>query len=98
LLPAGEPVPAAVLRPGEAAMLIAAPFLREAVLAEGIRDAAGIDPANLNRTYIQGARADLELTHEMHQHLVRRATGMREGGSAEAADQLVMWLVHRWLT
>ena len=100
-LPVGESAsspPPHGLRSGEVATLIAAPFLREAVLAEGIRDAADIDPANLERTYTPGARNDLELTHEMHQHLIRRAIGLREGGTAEAADQLVMWLVHRWLT
>jgi hypothetical protein len=94
--------PAAPERPGltagEAALLIAAPFLRETVIAAGIREAAGIDPANLDRTYIPGARTDLELTHEMRQHLVRRATGLREGGRTIASDQLAMWLVHQWLT
>ena len=83
--------------PGEAAMLIATPFLREAVLAQGIREAAGVDPANFNRTYTPGARGDLELTHEMHQHLVRRATALQQGGSAEAANRLAVWLVHQWL-
>ena len=90
-----EPRPG--LPPGEAAMLIAAPFLREAVLAEGIRDAAGIAPGDFSRTYTPGARGDLELTHEMHQHLVRRATSLQQGGSAEAANQLAVWLVHHWL-
>ena len=96
------------LLPGEAAMLVAAPFLREAVLAAGIRDAAGIDPASFDRTYTPGNRSDLELTHEMHQHLVRRAIGLRlraagaqpgaaGSGGAAASDQLAMWLVHRWL-
>jgi hypothetical protein len=72
------------LRPGEAALLIAAPFLREAVLAVGIRDAAAIDPANLDRTYTPGARSDLELTPEMHQHVVRRAVGLREHAAVGA--------------
>jgi hypothetical protein len=85
------------LRPGEVAMLIAAPFLREAVLAEGLRDAAGVNPANLSRTYEPGPRGDLELTHEMHQHLVQRANGLRQSGLAQASDQLAMWLVHQWL-
>jgi Caspase domain len=102
--------PAGFLLPDESALLIAAPFLREAVLAAGTLDAAGIDPASLERTYTPGLRGDLELTHEMHQHLVRRANGLREqartapGGAiapdtaqAEAADHLAMWLVHRWL-
>lgn len=103
-------VPANFLRPNEIALLIAAPFLREAVFAAGILDAAGIDPASLERTYIPGSRGDLELTHEMYQHLVRRASGLREQAriapgdgidpqapQAKAADHLAMWLVHRWL-
>lgn len=75
------------LRSGEAAMLIVAPFLREAVLAEGLREAAGIDPANLTRTYRHGPRSDLELTHEMHQHLVQRATGLAQRARAGAGDE-----------
>lgn len=102
--------PAGFLLPNESALLIAAPFLREAVLAAGTLDAAGIDPASLKRTYTPGSRGDLELTHEMHQHLVRRANGLREQArsapdsgidpeapQAKAADHLAMWLVHRWL-
>jgi hypothetical protein len=87
------------LRPGEAAMLIAVPFLREAVLAAGIRDAAGVAPADPDRTYTPGTRGDLELTHEMHQNLVSRMIGLRQrGGEAiDAADSLAMWLVHQWL-
>jgi hypothetical protein len=113
LLPAANPAPGAgktvapgeSLRPGESALLLAAPFLREAVMAEGIREAAGIDPAKLDRTYVPGPRSDLELTHELHQHLVRRATGLRQRAATAgpapgpaAADQLAMWLVHRWLS
>jgi hypothetical protein len=106
----GDSPDAAGLRSSEAALLIAAPFLREAVLAIGIHDAAGIDPANLDRTYAPGARGDLELTHEMRQHLVRRAAGLRERAGttprealstgspeARASDHLAMWLVHQWL-
>ena len=71
------------LRSGEAALLLTAPFLREAVLAVGVRDAAAINPANLSRTYTPGPRGDLELTHEMHQHLVRRAEGLRRRAGDE---------------
>jgi hypothetical protein len=85
------------LRPAEAAMLIAAPFLREYVLADGIRDAAGIDPANLRRTYRAGPRSDLELTHEMYQHVVQRADGLKQRNLPEPSQQLAMWLVHQWL-
>lgn len=61
-----QPGEAHGLLPGEAAMLVAAPFLREAVLAAGIRDTADIAPARFDRTYTPGLRSDLELTHEMH--------------------------------
>ena len=77
---------AAALRSGETSLLIAAPFLREAILAVGIHEAAGIDPANLERTYTPGARGDLELTHEMYQHLVRRAVGLRERASSKPVE------------
>jgi hypothetical protein len=86
------------LLPGEAAVLMAAPFLREAVLAVGIRDAAGIDPADMRRTYTVGMRGDLELTHEMYPHLVRRAAGLGWRGDSRVGDQIALWLVHRWLT
>jgi Caspase domain len=85
------------LRPAEAAMLIAAPFLREYVLADGIRDAAGVDPADLRRTYRAGPRSDLELTHEMYQHVVQRAEGLKQRNLPEPSQQLAMWLVHQWL-
>lgn len=86
------------LSQGEASMLITAPFLRERVLAEGLKVAAGIDPANFERTYRIGARTELELTHETHQRIVRRAIGLREHNQEEAADRLAMWLVHQWLS
>ncbi|WP_424530871.1 HD domain-containing protein [Sphaerisporangium viridialbum] len=85
------------LEPPEAAALIAAPFLRESVLAEGVRLAAGINPANFTRTYETGARSDLETTHEMYQHIVRRAEGLEKRGQGEARNTLAMWLVHQWL-
>lgn len=88
------------LQPAEAAILAAAPFLREAVLAQGIRLAAGVKPAELDRTYDDGPRGDLELTHEQQQHLVQRARDLRQrglDGDSEAADQICAYLVHQWL-
>ncbi|GAA0951699.1 HD domain-containing protein [Actinocorallia libanotica] len=85
------------LRPAEASFLIAAPFLHETVLAAGIHDAAGISPENLDRTYGSGLRRDLEVSHEMYQHIVRRAEGFHARGQKEPWNALVMWLVHQWL-
>ncbi|SEM64265.1 caspase family protein [Nonomuraea pusilla] len=81
----------------EVAMLVSAPFLRERVIAEGVRQAARIAPTAFERTYISGPRSDLEVTHEMHQHLVQRAEGLTARGENEARDALAMWLVHQWL-
>ncbi|MDQ1034758.1 hypothetical protein QFZ75_001174 [Streptomyces sp. V3I8] len=81
----------------EAAVMIAAPFMREAVLAEGVRKAAVIRPGDFKRCYERGHRTDLELTHEMYPQVTRRAEGLTRRGEAEAAETLVMWLVHRWL-
>ncbi|NUW34033.1 caspase family protein [Nonomuraea sp. SMC257] len=88
---------AAELTLPEAALLVAAPFLRERVIAEGVWQAAGIAPATFTRTYTPGARGDLELTHEMHQHLLQRAEGLAGRGMGQARDALAMWLVHQWL-
>ncbi|WP_147339730.1 HD domain-containing protein [Actinomadura spongiicola] len=85
------------LTAAEAAVLVAAPFLREVVLAEGIRLAAGIQPTNFTRTYKDGARTDLELTHEQHQQMIRRAEGLERRGLIDGRDALAMWLVHQWL-
>jgi hypothetical protein len=85
------------LSPEEIAVLVAVPFLREAALAEGLREAAGVAPADFSRTYKDGPRADLELTHQMHEHVSRRAEGLARRKHYEARDALAMWLVHRWL-
>ncbi|MFP3962760.1 caspase family protein [Actinomadura fulvescens] len=85
------------LGPAEVAALIAAPFLREVVLAEGIRLTAGIAPTDFTRTYREGPRTDLEITHEMHQQVLRRAEGLDRRGLTKERDALAMWLVHQWL-
>ncbi|GAA2299763.1 hypothetical protein GCM10010402_68070 [Actinomadura luteofluorescens] len=85
------------LRPGEAALLVSAPFLREAVLAEGVRVAAGVRPGDLRRTYEKGPRSDLEGVHEMHQHIVRRAESFDQRGRKRERDLLATWLMHQWL-
>ncbi|MFC0038821.1 caspase family protein [Actinomadura rayongensis] len=86
------------LTSAEAALLVAVPFLREVVLAEGIRLAAGIKPADFTRTYREGPRTDLEITHEMYQQMVRRAEGLGRRGETAKRDALAMWLVHEWLS
>ncbi|MFI6231851.1 caspase family protein [Micromonospora echinospora] len=86
--------------PIEVGLLVAVPFLREAVLAEGLTQAAMITPAltDLSRTHVPGPRSDLEITHSIHQHMCHRAEGLAARGRAAERDTLAMWLVHRWVT
>ncbi|ROO88542.1 caspase domain-containing protein [Actinocorallia herbida] len=81
----------------EIGLLVAVPFLREAVMAAGVREAAAIGPTDFERHFSEGLRDDLELTHAMHEHVCRRAEGLVRRGRADARDALAMWLVHRWL-
>lgn len=85
------------LSPLELGMLIAAPFLREIALSAGLREAAGIGPTTFERTYRDGPRHDLEITHAMHEHVCRRAEGLARRGMHDARDALALWLVHQWL-
>ncbi|UQU62521.1 caspase family protein [Couchioplanes caeruleus] len=89
--------PDARLTAGEVAVLVAAPFLREIALSAGLRLAAGITPQDFTRTYRDGPRSDLEITHAMHEHVCRRAEGLARRGRTEPRDALAAWLVHRWL-
>jgi Caspase domain len=94
LTPPGHARPA--LRPVEVATLIAAPFLREAVLALGLHDVADVEPRDLTRRFGTGLRCDLENVFANHEQLTRRASGLARVGSDDR-DALAMWLVHRWL-
>ncbi|MFG1922391.1 caspase family protein [Cryptosporangium sp. NPDC048952] len=84
------------LEPEEAALLVAAPFLHEVVLAEGLREAADAEPTNFERKYDPDPRLDLELTHDAYQHVVQRARNLARRDDP-ARDAVAIWLVHRWL-
>jgi hypothetical protein len=89
--------PDVILTPVELAAAVSVPFLREVALSAGLRLAAGVRPQDFSRTYHDGARSDLEITHAMHEHVCRRAEGLGRRGHLESRDALAMWLVHRWL-
>lgn len=92
LLPADAALDAA-----ELAIVVVAPFLREVALSAGLRLAATIEPQSFARTYRDGPRSDLEITHAIHEHVCRRAEGLARRGRTEPRDALAMWLVHHWL-
>jgi Caspase domain len=81
----------------EAVALVVAPFLREVAFSVGLRLATGVTPHDFSRTFRDGPRSDLEITHAMHEHVCRRAEGLGRRGRTEARHTLAMWLVHRWL-
>ncbi len=85
-----------VLRAAEVAMLIAAPFLREAVLALGLHSVKQVDPRDFSRKFGAGLRGDLENVFTSHEQLTRRAAGLAES-SPDDRDALAMWLVDRWI-
>jgi caspase domain-containing protein len=85
-----------VLRAAEVATLIAAPFLREAVLALGLHSVKQVDPRDFSRRFGAGLRGDLENVFTSHEQLTRRAAGLAES-SPDDRDALAMWLVHRWI-
>ncbi|BCY08267.1 caspase family protein [Actinoplanes sp. L3-i22] len=92
LLPEG-----AQLTVTELAAAVSAPFLREVMLSAGLKIAAGINPQTFAMKYSQRARRDLEITHDQHEHVWRRAEGLGKRGRIDVRDTLAMWLVHRWL-
>ncbi|MFI5841282.1 caspase family protein [Catenuloplanes sp. NPDC051500] len=82
----------------EAAAAVAAPFLREIAYSVGIRNAPDVDPTSFAPTNARSARADLEIIHQAHEHVARRAEGLGKRGYDELRNALAMWLVHRWLS
>jgi caspase domain-containing protein len=94
LTPAGRSHP--TLYAVEVATLIAAPFLREAILTLGFYDVPQVLPRDFNRLFGTGFRCDLENMFANHEQLTRRASGLAETRPADR-DILSMWLVHRWI-
>jgi Caspase domain len=88
----GEPP----LDAGELAALIAAPFVREAVLAVGWLEAAHADPANLAPA--PGAdheRSELEHVHAAHSLIRRKGRELAARGREADARAVAAWLLHR---
>ncbi|MFI6159166.1 caspase family protein [Micromonospora haikouensis] len=82
----------------EAALMVAAPFIREIAQSVGLERSTEVKPTDFKRTFELTPRYDLEITHHMYEHVCRRAEGLGKRGYTEYRDTLAMWLVHRWLT
>jgi hypothetical protein len=89
LLPDG-----AELDPVEAAVLIAAPFLREAVLCAGLTELSGLDPLDVTSDAIDSpARRDLDAAYQVFPRLIAKAAARPETEHAAIAG----WLLNRHL-
>lgn len=87
--------------PVETGLLVALPFLREAMWARKLSRLSEADPLNLdpvrhdeNRSKM---RNELQYVHESHPQLLRKARGHGRRGESEAHRALAAWLAHRWV-
>lgn len=90
-----EAVAHPTLPPAEVAVLIIAPYLREAVLALGMFDLHRLDPRNVRPTFRAGLRFDLEVVYAAYDQLCRRVIQLDEGSAEQ--DAIVTWMAYQWL-
>ncbi|OKJ71063.1 wHTH domain-containing protein [Streptomyces sp. CB02460] len=88
-----------LLDPCEFAVLMAAPFVREAVYAMGVKEAAAAQPLRLDPATgelgADPARIDLEHTYAAHPLIWRKGRELAGRGATEEADAVAAWLMHR---
>ncbi|SEK35388.1 HD domain-containing protein [Streptacidiphilus jiangxiensis] len=90
-----------LLDPGEFAVLAAAPFVREAVYAYGLKALQDVEPLSLEPAVgpiaLEQRRADLEQTWAAHPMVWRKGRELAERGRVEEARAVASWLLHRHL-
>ncbi|MET7697482.1 caspase family protein [Streptomyces sp. NPDC005485] len=89
---------AATLSAVEVALLVAAPFLREAAWADRLSQAAEIDPyAGERRPGADAHRRHYEQMGDQHARVARKAAQCRARDRVQDEAAVTMWLVHRWI-
>ncbi|MEU1472160.1 caspase family protein [Streptomyces sp. NPDC005761] len=87
------------LDPCELAVLMAAPFVREAVYAMGVKEAAAAEPFRLDPATgelgADAARIDLEHTYAAHPLIWRKGRELASRDAGKEADAVAAWLMHR---
>ncbi|MEU4798879.1 caspase family protein [Streptomyces sp. NPDC023327] len=88
-----------LLDAGEFAVLAAAPFVREALYALGVKAAVGADAFRLDPVPagpgLRTERVDLEHTFAAHALIWRKGRELAARGRAEEAQAVAAWLLHR---
>ncbi|MEU5339752.1 caspase family protein [Streptomyces sp. NPDC020766] len=87
--------------PVETGLLVALPFLREAMWARKLSRLADADPFDLDPVRLDARRTkmrtELQYVHESHPQLLRKARGHGSRGETDAHRALAAWLAHRWV-
>jgi hypothetical protein len=90
--------PPVVLTQAETALVLTVPFVREAVLASGVVQAAQVNPLALEETRPKtGFRLALDKSHQGQPRFLRKAQRLQEQGCIAEKDAVMSWLMHRCL-
>ncbi|NES23994.1 MAG: caspase family protein [Symploca sp. SIO3E6] len=90
--------PPVQLSAAEVALVIAVPFVREAVLASALVQAAKANPLACEATDATGSfRDSLHKLHQSEPRFFRKAKLLKEQGQIAEKDAVMSWLVHRCL-
>lgn len=89
--------PMITLSAAECALSVVAPFVREAVIAGGVKNAMAANPFSLDISGVteEGPRFELEKTYAAVPQFVRKAKRLDEQGKAADRDALVTWLLNK---
>ena len=86
------------LNPAEISILIAAPFVYEAVLSSALIRAAEINPFDLKLTNVMtGIRGSLEKTYLSNPHFIRKAEYLKTQDMEKEHDAIASWLMFKSL-
>ncbi|OYD92469.1 hypothetical protein CDG76_23365 [Nostoc sp. 'Peltigera membranacea cyanobiont' 210A] len=86
------------LTDAETALVVTAPFVREAVLASGFTQAAKVNPLSLEGTKPETViRSAIDKVHQSNPRLVRKAQRLQDQDRTEDRDAVMAWLLHRCL-
>ncbi|NEQ50957.1 MAG: hypothetical protein F6K11_12620 [Leptolyngbya sp. SIO3F4] len=86
------------LSSAEIALVLTVPFLREAVLSDGLIKASDCEPLSLDEDLPkQGFRFALDKIYQGQPRFRRKAERLQEQGLSDEKDAVMTWLLHRCL-
>jgi hypothetical protein len=86
------------LTDSETALIITIPFIREAVLANGVIEAVGAAPLSLDKKGSElGFGSALDKLHQSQPRFIRKAQRLQDQECTSDRDAVMTWLMHRCL-